>query len=456
MARIDNQLSTHEDRVVPGQRMTYLLRPFVLCFRYWPQLTACYLLGLLGRRGAIELAAWAGWDNDAWASLIMPLAGMARLGSYVAMFFVLRQALPALAALPSRSLRSVDVFSTVIVPFFAIYLAWKLFAEDWIAFEAAALDYRIGDAMMTPGEVELHPETLPVSNLTWALIFAALVARYVLSRFKELLPGWMIAVRVYVDALWVFLGVSFAASKDLTFVLNPTGWLSERRIVVWFNDTRADLFSHFRPLEVWWDTVTWAVSTVFGGATIPLLWLAVAAIVYGVTMPDDWRGAARRVAGQRADWVLERAAARQKRVRERWSQLPDVRRDEARDWFLSRLGNYRNITDAARLILHGGQLLPPRGPDRVSLPRHGVAYRASPEAVLGLGATGSGFRLAPDHRAAAGMPDRLHCGVLRRTCSPEGSYSSKRTVISSLWVMSSAVGTASDGTTKANWIRPGS
>ena len=46
----------------------------------------------------------------------------------------------------------------------------------------------------------------------------------------------------------------------------------------------------------------------------------------------------------------------QKRVRERWSQLPDVRRDEVRDWFLSHLGNYRNITDAARLILHGGVL----------------------------------------------------------------------------------------------------
>lgn len=338
-----------------GGRMTYVLRPFVLCLRYWPQLAACYLLGLLGRRGAIELAAWAGWDNDVWAALIMPLAGLARLGSYVAMFFVLRRAIPALAALPSRSARSIDVFSTVIVPFFAIYLAWKLFAEDWIAFEAQALEYRIGDAMMTPGPVELHPETLPVSNLTWALIFAALVARYVLSRFKDRMPGWVIAIRVYVDALWVFLGVSFAASKDLKIVLNPTGWLSERRIVVWFSETRAELFSHLRPLEALWDTATWAVSTVFGGATIPLLWLAVAAIVYGVTIPEDWRGAARRVAGQRAHWVFERAA-REKRVRQRWSQLPDVHRAEARDWMLSRLGNYRTITDAARLILHGGVL----------------------------------------------------------------------------------------------------
>jgi hypothetical protein len=334
--------------------MRVLLRPFVLCFRYWPQLAACYLLGLLGRRGAIELAAWAGYDNSVWASLIMPLAGLARLGSYVAMFFVLRRAIPALAALPRRSARRIDVFSTVIVPFFAIYLAWKLFAEDWVAFQARALDYRIGDAMTTPGLSELRPETLPVSTGTWALIFAALLLRYALSRFKDQLPAWMLAIRVYVDALWVFLGVSFAASKDLTFFLNPTGWLAERRIVVWFNDTRADLFSHLRPLEVLWDTFTWTVSTVFGGATIPLLWLAVAAIVYGVTMPEDWRSAARRLAGERADRVFDRAA--DKRVRERWSRVPDIHRNEARDWILSRLGNYRTITDAARLILHGGVL----------------------------------------------------------------------------------------------------
>ena len=44
------------------------------------------------------------------------------------------------------------------------------------------------------------------------------------------------------------------------------------------------------------------------------------------------------------------------RVRERWSRLPDVHREEARDWLLSRLGNYRTITDSARLILHGGAL----------------------------------------------------------------------------------------------------
>jgi len=247
----------------------YLLRPFDLWWRHFPQLAALYLLGWLGRKGAIELAAYVGWDNDVWASLIMPFAGLARLGSYIAMFLVLRSAVPALAALPRRSARTVDVFANIIVPFFAIYLAWKLFAEDWLDFETAALNYRIGDAMtraLETGESSgLHPDQLPVSGATWVIIASALVLRYVLGKFKESLPGWVIAVRVYVDALWVFLTVSFAASQGASFLINPMGWIGERRIVVWANTTRAELFSHFRPLEALWDAALAVVRTAFGG-----------------------------------------------------------------------------------------------------------------------------------------------------------------------------------------------
>jgi len=334
--------------------MRYLLRPFALWWRYFPQLAALYLLGVLGRRAAIGLAALVGYDNDLWTSLIMPFAGLARLGSYVAMFLVLRPAIPALAALPRRSARRIDVFTNIIAPFFAIYLAWQLFAEDWLAFEQRALDYRVNEAMLSPGVTELHPDSLPGGSVTVVLIFTALVIRYVLGNFKDQLPDWMIAIRVYVDALWVFLTASFAASQGLTFFLNPTSWLAERRIVVWFNEIRAGLFSHLTLLESTWDVVTWALKTAFGGATIPLLWLAIAAIIYGVAQPKDWRGAAQRLVGPRADRVFDRTAAAQKRLRARWSKLPDVRRDEARGWFRSRLGNYQYIADSARLILHAG------------------------------------------------------------------------------------------------------
>ncbi len=173
------------------------------------------------------------------------------------------------------------------------------------------------------------------------------VIRYVLTIVKDRLPDWVLGVRVYVDALWVFPAASLAANRGVEFIVNPTLWLSQRRILFWFNGTRAELFSHFQLAKTAWDTFMWAVRAVFGGPTIPLLWLAVAGIIYGVSMPD-WRGAARRVAADRID----RAYDREERLRERWSRIPGTVRDKVREWALSQLGSFSHITDSARLILH--------------------------------------------------------------------------------------------------------
>jgi hypothetical protein len=133
------------------------------------------------------------------------------------------------------------------------------------------------------------------------------------------------------------------------------GWIGERRIVVWANTTRAELFSHVRPLEALWDAAMAVLRTAFGGATIPLLWFAVAGIIYGVTMPD-WRGAARRVVGDRADRVFDRAAAGRKKFTERGWHIDQTVRERFRGWVRLRMGSYSTIVDSARLILHGGVL----------------------------------------------------------------------------------------------------
>jgi hypothetical protein len=72
-------------------------------------------------------------------------------------------------------------------------------------------------------------------------------------------------------------------------------------------------------------------------------------------MPD-WRGVARRVAGERADSVLDRAAARRKRFSERGWRIPKAVGAKVREWAQSQLGSFSHITDAARLILHAGVL----------------------------------------------------------------------------------------------------
>lgn len=236
-----------------------LLTPFALWWRYWPQLAACYLAGLVVRRVVIAAAAWAGHSNPLWAALIMPGAGLAQLGSYVAMFLVLRRGLPEVAALPRRSLRSIDLFTTVIVPFFAIYLAWQMFKEDWLAYQRLVLNYRVADAMSG-----INTEMLPISRTTWVVVGAALAARYVLGHFSSRLPTALIALRVYIDALWVFLVLTFSLAAGITVLIKPGDWISHRRLVVWFNTVRADAFSHVQPLQTAWQGFTWLVRTAFG------------------------------------------------------------------------------------------------------------------------------------------------------------------------------------------------
>ncbi len=320
-----------------------MLAPVTLCLRYFPQLAACYLVGWVLRVGVIEWAARVGYDDDLWASLSMPLAGMARLGSYVAMFLVIRQGIPALAGLPTRSARQIDIFATVIVPFFAIYLAWQMFREDWLAFEYAAAPYRAGKAMTTVGPTELNPEMLPAGTVTLVIIGAALVARFGLGRLKERMPSWLLPVQVYLDTLWVFLVLTFSASQGVTLLINPSVWLAERRIVVWFNETRESVFSHLQLLESAWNAVMWALSTVLGGAAVPLIWLAVACIVYGATPKADWHAAARRMGGDRAGHWIDRSTPTRTRLGTRWERVPGKVRTEVRDQFTGQIGRFKPV-----------------------------------------------------------------------------------------------------------------
>ncbi len=242
-------------------------------------MAACYLLGYLGRTAAVEWAAWAGHDNDLWASLIMPLAGMARLGSYVAMFFVIRQGIPALAALPPvRCVRSMCSppsscrFSRSTWP-------GRCSGRTGLAFEYSAVDYRAAEAMRSPEPTDWHPDALPVGTVTVVLIVAALVARFVFGRLKDRMPAWLLPVRVYLDALWVFLVLTFSASRGVTFLINPSAWLSERTDHRVARPHPGKRLLAFAPLESLWSAAMWALKTAFGGAAVLSIWLAAACIV---------------------------------------------------------------------------------------------------------------------------------------------------------------------------------
>lgn len=398
-----------------------LLTPFLLWWRYWPQLAACYLAGLVVRRAVIAAAAWTGHRNPLWAALMMPCAGLAQLGSYVAMFLVLRTGIPALAALPRRPLRSVDLFTNVIVPFFAIYLGWQMFKEDWLAYQRLALNYRVADALSG-----VNTEMLPVSRVTWVIVGAALAARFVLAHFSGRLPAVLTAVRVYIDALWVFLVLTFSLAAGITFLIKPGEWLSQRRLVVWFNNLRGDAFSHFQVLESAWQSLMWLVRTAFGGAAVPLMWLAAAGIVYGVSTQIDWPAMLRRPApgarrsGGRVRPALaegSRAAAVARlgvRAIEDRAVRPDRRRgpaDPARR--PGRTVGIRAGLPRTGVAGHAGQLLPDPVDRGLPVPGHGEdTGPAWPGVLVGV-RRHHGSDLAADRATAAHRPHHRDVRLLR-------------------------------------------
>ena len=364
--------------------MSDVLRPFALVWRYWPQIIACSLLGGLVNLGAIDAAAYLGHNNAFWAAMIMPFAGLATLGSYVAMFLAVRHGVPVLAELPRPSLRGADLFSGIVAPFFAIYLAWRLFRDDWVNYLQHALNYQVDEAWQG-----INAAALPVPKTTWIVIIGALILRYPLNYFADRLPRWLTAFRIYIDALWVFLALSYSLTAGFTFLVNPAGWVAKRRIVVWFTSTRAELFAHVKPLEIGWHGLTWAVKTVFDGAGVPLMWLAVIGIVYGVSTRADWHTAARRTVGERSAVFVEKMVPSD-RFQRAWEAMPTPLRSKVSDYAMSKTGRYKPVIDSARLILHGGLLplaayvlaylalawLEPAGSFYGSSFGHGYLYRA--------------------------------------------------------------------------------
>ncbi|WP_078277717.1 hypothetical protein [Mycobacteroides franklinii] len=340
-----------------------LLRPLRLWVMYLPQLAACYLLGLLGRTVAIALAAKLGAHGELWADLILPFAGFARLASFVAMFVVIRDAIPSLQRIPRTSTKTVDLFSNIVVPFFAIYIGWQMLRDDLVSYGEASLYYKSGSRALDT-VVELTPDNIPVSDSAWVLIVSAFLLQFVLKWQQNRTPKWFVAIRLYLQVFWVFLTLTFAASRGASIILKPSKWLSERRLVVWFNETKEHLIAEYTPFRIGWAAVSAIWRLVWDVAAMPLLWLVIAGLVYGIAAGATWRGVVHRVAGERGAAIFARATPAQTRLQEelqrRLALAEPTVLEKVWAWIkkqtLAQFGKYGSILESARPILHAGLL----------------------------------------------------------------------------------------------------
>ncbi len=245
----------------------------------WPALLAWYLVGQVVRAGILALAAPIGPESPIGAMLLVPIAVLARLVSYVGMFLVLRRAMTGYQAVSGgdvsfTSFRDaatefLSVLTASIGPFFTLYAIIGLLFEDLSDYARATMRYAFGSENPQPLNVGDSPIVLVVVVTAFAL-------RMVLRVFGPRLPTWTSVIGIYLDATWVFLA--------LTAIQNLFGdvlaWMQARQVAHWVADAQAWLTSLWDPIRVAIESVGWLVPAAAQVILLPMAWLLVAGIIY--------------------------------------------------------------------------------------------------------------------------------------------------------------------------------
>lgn len=269
--------------------LTLLASTWRVLAGHWPALVAWYLAGYLLHFGLIQLAGWVGAYTATGGILLLPLAILARLIAFVAMFLVVRDGLRELQAIapvpPTPAERRQTFLTTLlasILPFFAVYAAWGMLQDDVIAYDFRALQVRsdLGWQSIVDGtEVPTGAvgSNLTLDAVTGVLIVVAFAGRWAWKKWPKKLPAPFSILAVYLEAVWVLL--SIMVIKDALETVNT--WMDTRVGIQWALDFREWVSAQLVPVAWVWDGVEWFIGQLAGLVVEPLAWLAIAGVIYG-------------------------------------------------------------------------------------------------------------------------------------------------------------------------------
>lgn len=318
---------------------------------HWPAMLAWLLAGSLGSYLAIQVAGWVGAYNAIAGSLLLPLAVLARMISYVAMLLVVRDGMRELDALsplpqsrPERRRAWADALLVSVLPFFAFYAAWGFLRDDVAAYYQRLLDVNSGLIAMEVFEGQTVGDRaageLTFGPLTIAIIVLAFALRWLFKKYRERLPKWTVAFALYLEVVWVFFFI-YLVSDAIGWI---NGWVGERQGMVWLADFRATITSGFSPIAFLWEGVEWFIGEVAGITLLPLAWLAIAGVVYG-----------RAVTPEAPTVRIEADAVNAARAR--YQKLPARLRARLSDVWSDFVGRFKPIWSALVLMWHAGTVL---------------------------------------------------------------------------------------------------
>ena len=334
--------------------LTILRRTVSLWWQTWPWLVAIYLIGWFLRYWALHLAIHIGLTHgDFLGSLILPLAPLIRLLTYLAMFLVIRSVAPGLQGVETDGQQAKGVFDvvmTAILPFLVIYAAWKLIVEDYYVYITSLGHRLVADWKMAAAQQLSNSDIGPK---LWIAVLVAFTLRQLMTRSRERLPRWTMIIAAYLEVLWLYLAIK----ASFVVLFGSPRWIRERRIMVWLAGVRDAAFSHVHWLEQPWNLTGSVLGSVVSVVALALAWLAIGSVVYGTPFTPTWAGARRVLLGERAGTAVGTVIERGRQAAQpRWQRLPVEIRRRVTEFARSQLGRFGPIADAWRLILHGGAL----------------------------------------------------------------------------------------------------
>lgn len=253
-----------------------------LLWNHWPALLFWFFAMRLSYSLSMDAAIWLAETSVLLSFAAIAVLIVTQLAGTIAMFLSLRPSLPMLAsrdaAIRDHAQRPwIHALAIALLPFFAYYATWGLL-------EGVKRDFRLQYMFgIWYEQQEAVGDILSLRGL-WIALLAAWAIRHVSKRRAESTghAAWLVLATAC-EAYWVFVGVA-AIAKAIGVVKD---WWHARAVYVavadWWENPLAFyqlLPSMKRVLVPAWDFI----STAGGAVLLPLIWLAITAIVYGLDL----------------------------------------------------------------------------------------------------------------------------------------------------------------------------
>jgi hypothetical protein len=275
----------------------------MLLWRHWPAL----LFWFFAQRVAYDLLMDAAIRLAEHGALLsyaaIAVLIVTQLVGTIGMFLVLRPSLslPAGGAAVERPIDPwITALAVALLPFFAYYVSWGLL-------EGVRRDFRITYGMSVSFENREDLRDIFSLNGLWFALLAAWVVREVAKRRMAATghSAWAVVTTIC-EAYWVFVGVA-AIARGLGMLRD---WWHGRAAYVavadWWDNPFVGLVS-LAPLKRMVDPFWQFAATAAGAVSMPLVWLAITALIYGLDLRRQQR--------------LDRSDARVRYVVRRYARL---------------------------------------------------------------------------------------------------------------------------------------